>query len=412
MSKLVFCLAMLALSVAVPAQQITLRHELQGEARDALTRLAERFNASQKGRTAVQLQGIDGADGHASPPVAALLDIDDSRRFFGTLPRFKPLHQAVAETGQPLGRMRLLPLIADAASDPKGRLEALPLALSLPALFWNKADFRRAGLDPERAPATWQEVQDAAGALADHGSRCPLTSSRFAWVHLENVAAQHGEAMVTRPGAVTLNNLIGVKHLALLSSWNRSRYFHYFGAGREADVHFLSGECAMITGEARFDADARRAGMDFGMAALPYYADVYGADRANVVPDGASLWLLAGHGKEEYRVALRFIAFLLQPQNQRDWVRATGFLPMTREALAVLRASGSPADLMQAAELRLSSPRVVARPRGMEMLQPLHEALSEEMPFVWGNGKPAKQALDNAMQRVNAGLPASGGRRL
>lgn len=403
---IVFILLGLA-ALPARAEEVVLRHALQGQAREALAGLVERFNAAQKDRSRIELQDLDAAaPDRPSLPAAALLDIDDSRLFFGTLPRFKPLHQAARETGQSLASMRFLPLVADAASDPKGRLESLPLGLSLPALFWNKAEFRRAGLDPEHAPATWHEVQDAAGALFDQGSRCPLTSSRFSWVHLENVAAQHGEPMLSKPGAILLNNLIGVKHLALLSSWNKSSYFRYFGPGREADAHFLAGECAMLTGEASFYAEARHAGMEVGIGALPYYDDVYAAQRANVVPDGQSLWLLAGKKKEEYRVILRFIAFLLRPENQRDWVRSTAFLPMTRDGMAALRDGGLPPELLQAAEMRLTASPAVARPRGEATLSILNDALSEEMPFVWRNEKPAKQALDNAMRRVNGSLPA------
>lgn len=399
-----FCgLVVAMLGLSVQAQEISLRHALEGGGREALFSLTERFNAAQKGKARVALEDLAEISDKHRLPVMALLDLDDSRDFFGTRPRFKPAHQAAAEVGQRLTRSVFYPLIADAVSDSAGRIEALPLGLSLPALFWNKLQFRQAGLDPEHAPVTWHDVQDAAGALFDKGSRCPLTSSRFAWVHLENVAAQHSEALVNKPGQIQFNNLIGVKHLALLSSWNKSSYFRYFGAGREADAHFLSGECAMLTGEASFYAEARRAGMDFGIGALPYYDDVYAANRARVLPTGASLWLLAGRTKDEYRLAMRFVAFLTQPASQRDWIKATAFLPMTRDAVLALRESGSPPALLQAAELRLSSSVMTARPRGADTLASLHEALSEEMPFVWRDEKPAKLALDQAMQRVNAG---------
>ncbi len=391
------------LVLPVQAQEISLRHALEGGARESLLGLTERFNAAQKGKARVLLEDLSSVREKHQLPVMALLDANDSRDFFGTRPRFKPLHQAASETGQRQARGGFYPLIADAVSDGSGRMEALPLGLSLPALFWNKAQFRQAGLDPEHAPVTWRDVQGAAGALFDQGSRCPLTSSRFAWVHLENVAAQHSEALVNKPGQIQFNNLIGVKHLALLSSWNKSSYFRYFGAGREADAHFLSGECAMLTGEASFYAEARRAGMDVGIGALPYYDDVYAANRARVLPTGASLWLLAGRTRDEYRLAVRFVAFLTQPASQRDWVKATAFLPMTRDAVLALRQSGSPPALLQAAELRLSSPVMTARPRGVDTLASLHEALSEEMPFVWRDEKPAKLALDQAMQRANAG---------
>ena len=79
----------------------------------------------------------------------------------------------------------------------------------------------------------------------------------------------------------------------------KSRYFHYSGPGREGNRRFLSGECAMLTGESSLYAQARRAGIDVGILPLPHYDDVYAAKPADVLPDGAGLWVLA----EPYRAA-------------------------------------------------------------------------------------------------------------
>jgi sn-glycerol 3-phosphate transport system substrate-binding protein len=62
--------------------------------------------------------------------------------------------------------------------------------------------------------------------------------------------------------------MVNVKHLALLASWQKSRYFHYSGPAREGNRRFLSGECALLTGESSLYAEARRAGIDVGGAGL------------------------------------------------------------------------------------------------------------------------------------------------
>jgi hypothetical protein len=43
--------------------------------------------------------------------------------------------------------------------------------------------------------------------------------------------------------------------------------------------------------------------------ALPHYDDVYAAKPADVLPDGAGLWVLAGHKKDEYKLIARFRRF-------------------------------------------------------------------------------------------------------
>lgn len=88
-------------------------------------------------------------------------------------------------------------------------------------------------------------MQKAAGALFDSGSSCPYTTSRFSWVHVENLTSQHNEALMAKPDRSLLNGLVNVKHLALLSSWYKSFYFRYYGSHDEGDERFLSGECGV-----------------------------------------------------------------------------------------------------------------------------------------------------------------------
>lgn len=406
MRKLIATLILTTAATAVPAQEIVLRHALGGTAREALATQVLRFNDAQKGRGRVVLQNLAEVADKQRLPHLALLDDDDAREFFDSLPRYKPMSGVMKESGQPFDAGVFLPQIADAVDDLKGQPQALPMALALPVLFYNKEAFAKAGLNPAVPPRTWQEIQNAAGALADAGFACPLTSSRFAWVHLENLSAQHGEPAVVKSGRserVSFNNLVHVKHLARLASWQKSRYFHYFGPGREGDARFKSGECAMLTGESALHGELRGSPFQIGVAALPYYDDVRGAQPGNVLPDGASLRALPGKKKNEYQVAARFVAFLMQPQVQRDWVRATGFLPMTPAVLDELAAAGVSPAVVEAARKRLGAPKKAdTRMRSGFARNRVRAILSEEIEMVWKTDRPAKEALDVAMTRANA----------
>jgi sn-glycerol 3-phosphate transport system substrate-binding protein len=408
MKKILLILLGCSVAVHALAQDIALRHDLEGKALDTLATLALRFNDEQKGKGRVLLQDVRGLENRQVLPQLALLDPDDSMEFFATRPRFIPLHEVMRDAGQKFDVAGFYPQIADAVDDAGGRIQALPIALSLPVLFTNRAAMRKAGLDPDAPVKTWWELQKVAGQIYDHGGKCPLTTSRFAWIHSENVSSQAGEAVVTKAGQtdqVQVNGMVNVKHLALLASWQKSRYFHYSGPGREGNRRFLSGECAMLTGESSLYADARRAGIDVGIAALPHYDDVYAAKPADVLPDGAGLWVLAGHKKEEYRLAARFVAFMLRPEVQVEWVRATTYLPMTPAALKELRDSGIPQHLLDAAEKRLSVTRKGStRAKHGPIRDSLHEFLGEEVAFVWTTDRPAKEALDNAARRTNAAI--------
>ncbi len=393
---------------SVLAQDISLRHDLDGRALDTMATLVLRFNDELKGKGRVLLQDSRGLENRTVLPHLALLDPDDSMEFFGTRPRFRPLHEVMREAGQKLDAAQFYPQVADAVDDAAGRILALPMALSLPVLFSNRTLLRKAGLDPEQPVKTWWELQKVAGEIYEHGGKCPLTTSRFAWVHSENVAMQAGEGIVARVGKldkVLANSMVNVRHLALLASWQKSRYFHYSGPGREGNRRFLGGECAMLTGESSLYAEARRAGIDFAMAPLPHYDDVYAARPADVLPDGAGLWMLAGHRKDEYKLAARFVTFMMRPEVQKEWVLATSYLPMTPGAVTALRASGIPEPLLLAAQKRLSvSSKGSTRARHGPIRDRLHEFLGEEVSLVWTTDRAAKEALDNTVRRVNEAI--------
>lgn len=403
----VWCCVMLGFGAVWPAcaQDISLRHELDGKALDALATLVLRFNDEQKGKGRVLLQDSRGLDNRQVLPHMALLDPDDSMEFFGTRPRFRPLHEVMREAGQKLDAAQFYPQVADAVDDASGRIQALPLGLTLPVLVINRSMLRGAGVDPDRPVGTWWDLQKLAGDVFDRGVKCPLTTARFAWIHAENISTQAGEPLSARVGnadRVLVNGMVNVKHLALLASWQKSRYFHYSGPGREGNLRFLAGECAMLTGESSLYADARRAGIDVRLASLPHYDDVYQPRPADVLPDGAGLWVLAGHKKDDYRLAARFAAFMMRPENQKAWVQATSFLPMTPGAIAALRDSGLPDSLLDAAQKRLSVTRKGStRIKHGPLRDRLREFLGEEVAPVWTANRAAKEALDNTVRRVN-----------
>ncbi len=408
MKKILWTL--LGCSVAFPvfAQDISLRHDLDGKALDTLATLVLRFNDGLKGKGRVVLQDARGLENRQVLPHLALLDPDDSMEIFGTRPRFRPLHELMRQGGQKLDTGQFYPQVVDAVDDASGRMQALPLALALPVLFTNRTAMSKAGLDPDQPITTWLDLQRVAGEIYDHGGKCPLTTVRFAWIHSENVSMQAGEPLVAKRGnaeQVLANGMVNVKHLALLASWQKSRYFHYSGPGREGNKRFLSGECAMLTGESSLFADARRAGLDFGISALPHYDDVYAPRPGDVLPDGAGLWVLAGHKKDDYKLVASFMSFLLRPEVQKEWVQATSYLPMTPGAMAGLRESGVPPHLIDAVQKRLAVPhKGSTRPKHGPLRDRLHEFIGEEVNFVWTSGRAAKEALDNAVRRVNEAI--------
>jgi hypothetical protein len=73
--------------------------------------------------------------------------------------------------------------------------------------------------------------------------------------------------------------------------------------------------------------------------------------------------------------------------------------------VTALRDSGIPNDLLDRVEKRLSvSKKDSTRARHGPLRDRLHEFLGEEVAFVWNTSRPAKEALDNTVRRVNQSM--------
>ena len=394
----------------VASAEIVFRHAMTGEAAAALVELVGRYNAESGGNKVI-LQHLSLVTDPQQLPHLALLEDDEHQKFFAGHPRMLPLHKVMANANEKLEAAAFFPVVADVVDDNKGRIQALPLALSVPVLFYNKDTFRKAKLDPNKPPATWWQVQETAGKIYDVDRRCPFTSSNPAWVLMENVATQHGEPLAhgenSGKSGLALNNLVEVKHVALLASWHKSFYFRTFGPGREADDKFLSGQCGMLTSDSSlYHQLARRKPFNFGVADLPHYDDVRGAAPGRVLPDGAVLWALAGKKKPDYAAAARFVAFLLRPEVQKQWVRGSGFLPMTSAAAESMMGDSPAPEVLRLTVQRLSDKKYVsaAKPKAVFGMSRVRAILHEELEAVWANLKPAKEALDTAVRRGNTVL--------
>jgi sn-glycerol 3-phosphate transport system substrate-binding protein len=128
MKRLLWILLGSAIALSASAQEISLRHDLDGKVLDALATLVLRFNDELKGKgKIVSCRMSRGLENKALLPHLALLDPDDSMDFFATRPRFRPLHEVMREAGQKLDAGQFYPQIADAVDDASGRIQALPL---------------------------------------------------------------------------------------------------------------------------------------------------------------------------------------------------------------------------------------------------------------------------------------------
>jgi sn-glycerol 3-phosphate transport system substrate-binding protein len=393
-----------AKTVAKPAAPVTLElaNNLGAQAEQRLQDVVDRFN-KESGAT-ITLRSFEKG---GKPATLNLMRRAESGNILSQPTHFVPLHQMMSKAGQSLNTGDISSDLKAGVVDARGRLVALPLIYSTPVLFYNKNAFRKAGLDPEQPPATWFEMQGMLDKLHSAGYTCPYTSSWPVWVHIDNVSALSGLPATSDKGQLSFNGLPQVKHIAMMATWTKAGYFRLFGRRDEASGKFNDGECAMITTDSREASDFREArGVELGVAPLPHHDDIYGGRRGTLA-DGASLWIGAGRSAAEYKVAAKFVAFLLAPEMQIEGVRHYGGLPLTGAARAaarsaLLRDDDRTLDIAFAS-LKGQGARTALRVANIE---PVSVIVNEELEAVWDGRKPAKAALDTAVSRGNSLLAA------
>ncbi|MDR0576771.1 MAG: extracellular solute-binding protein [Candidatus Accumulibacter sp.] len=380
---------------------LELAHQLDEIQAERMEAFIENFNRQSKD---TQVKLVRRAEGDA-PRQLNLATNEEYARFLARKASFKPLQQVMREARMPIDSARFSPELRGNPIYAKGQLLALPVAFSTPVLYIDKNAFRKAGLDPESPPRTWAETQAAAGRLMAAGSRCPYTTSWPAWILIDNTSAWNGAEVNDARGRLAFNGLLQIKHVAMMASWHKARYFIYFGRRDEADQRFASGECAMLTSNSSLFAALPESGKrNVGVSPLPYHDDVFGAPK-NTLADGASLWVAAGLKPAETRAAAKFVDYVLGPEVQIELTLSGGFLPMTGVARAAAGSRLMKTDLggLQAAYGQLKGKGAAPAVR-VSQIEPVRRIVEEELESVWADRKPAKEALDDAVRRGNAAM--------
>jgi sn-glycerol 3-phosphate transport system substrate-binding protein len=425
-SKLIKAWALCALLFAATsplaagaATQIQLWHAMEGVPGEVLVQLVERFNASQKtwqvvptfkgGYQETLEAGVLAARSGNAPHLLQVYEVGTAG-MMASPKLYKPLSQLAAEHHMKLETYG--PSVAAFFSDAKGHLQALPFNNSTPLLYYNRDKFRKAGLDPDKPPKTWPELQVALLALYDAGETCPYTTSWQSWVHLENESAWHNHPFASENNGLSgtravleFNSYLMIKHISLMSSWVKSKLFHYSGRTNQADFRFAAGECAVLTGSsAAYSSFKRAAGFKLGVAQLPYYDDFNNAPY-NTLIGGAALWTMSGKPAGDYTGVARFLEFLATPVVMAEWSEKTGYVPVTRGSYLALKNTGHFKEDpgLEIAVNQLIGFKTGNYAKGVRLgnFSRIRDIIDEELEMVWNGSKAPKSALDDAVKRGN-----------
>ncbi|WP_417667451.1 ABC transporter substrate-binding protein [Roseibium sp.] len=212
-----------------------------------------------------------------------------------------------------------------------GKTYGIPFQRSTPVLYWNKEAFKAAGLDPEVAPATWDEMvdfgkkltkKDASGNVNQWGVRIP--SSGFPYWLFQGLAIENGATLANAEGNKTNFDdpkvVEALQYLVDLSTKHEvmAPGIIEWGATPKA---FFEGQTAMMwTSTGNLTNVRDNAPFEFGVAMLPEKA------QRGAPTGGGNFYLFKGASEEQTEAAVDFVQWITAPAQSAKWTMATGYV--------------------------------------------------------------------------------------
>jgi sn-glycerol 3-phosphate transport system substrate-binding protein len=417
----VFAAAALVAGQAQAQTEIQWWHSMTGANNTGVNELAKRFNESQseykvvpvfKGSYPESMTAAIAAFRAGNPPHILQVFEVGTATMMSAKGAIVPVAKVMADAKEKFNPKEYLPTVTGYYSDSKGRMLSYPFNSSTVVFYVNKDAFKKAGLDPEKAPKTWKEFNAAAEKLKASGQECVYTTGWPAWMHIENFSAWHNVPIGTKQNGMAgldtqfrVNSPLHVRHVAMLGDMAKKGLFTYSGRRNEGEARFASGECAMMTSSTGAQGTIRRtAKFDWSVNFIPYHDDVKGAPQNSII-GGASLWVMAKKPAKDYRGVAKFFSFLSSPEIQMYWHTFTGYVPITLAAYELTKKSGfyekNPGAELAVKQLTNKAPTDNSKGLRFGNYVQGREVIEEEMEAVFAGKKDAKTAMNDAVKRGN-----------
>lgn len=278
----------------------------------------------------------------------------------------------------------------------EGKTWGIPFQRSTIVAYYNKDQFREAGLDPESPPKTWDELVSMGKALTKDGtSGLMIPSTGYPYWMFQALAIQNGKELMSDDGLTTYFDDPAV--VETLEFWKSLSTEHgimptgtvEWGTLRQA---FLEGQTAMMwhsTGNLTAVKDAAK--FDFGVAELP----------ANVRPGsptgGGNFYVFKDTSEEERAAALKLIQFMTAPEQAAAWSIATGYMGVSPAAYETEALKAYTAEFPPALVARNQLENAVAEFSTFETAR-VRDGLNNAIQAALTGSKEPAAALDEAQQ--------------
>lgn len=289
-----------------------------------------------------------------------------------------------------------------------GKTYSVPFQRSTAIMFYNKDEFRAAGLDPNKPPKTWDEViemgkkltkKDDKGNVVQWGTRLPNLALGGAWAYFGLVHSAGGALAADNGIDVALNSDAskaalnfelklakeGVEQPGGIPWGDTPKAFV---TGNAATIWTSTGNLAYINANAKFD---------WGAAFLP------GEKGPGTTVGGGNLYIFKHITDAQRSAALSFVKFMTSPEMAAKWSIATGYVAPRPDAwdTPVMKAYTAklPAALVARDQIKYAG-REFATYQRARVTQFLVDAIESS---VQGQANPST-ALDQAQAKAEAVL--------
>src|SRR5246500_4814497 len=246
-----------------------------------------------------------------------------------------------------------------------GKTWGIPFQRSTIVLFWNKEMFKEAGLDPNKAPATWAEMtayaqkltkRDGSGKVTQWGVQIP--SSGFPYWLFQGLTTENDAMLMNPAGTETYYDKPGV--IDALQYWmdlvNKYKV-HPEGIvewGTTPKDFFERKIAMMWTTTGNLTNVRTNAKFDFGVAMLP-------ANKRRGSPTGGGNFYISKKASPaEQAAAFQFIKWATSPERAAEWGIDTGYVATRPDAWETPKMKAYVAGFPPAAVARDQLPFAVA----------------------------------------------------
>ena len=294
-----------------------------------------------------------------------------------------------------------------------GKFYSMPFNSSTPVMYYNKDAFKAAGLDPEAAPATFEEIEDAGKAIVKSNPKMKgFALQAYGWLY---------EQLLANQGALLLNKDNGRSDTPTEIGWTEEEgksifewvkrmvddktFANYGTNGDNMVAGFIAGDVSMFL---QSSASARdvidNAPFEVGIAFLPHPE---AKERQGVVIGGASLWMIDGKPEAEQNAAWEFMKYLQTPETQAKWHVGTGYFainPAAYEEQLVKDAYKEMPQLKVTVEQLQSTKSSFATQGGLMDMIPQGRKIMETALETVYNGGEVDSAYNTAVEQYNAAI--------